>query len=77
MSELLPVDWDVVLVHPIGVEDGPLQGLLVVDVGEVSHGNLVNVLHRPTRENYPCLAKENALAYCHFLSHQIMLIIIT
>ena len=72
MSELLSVDWDVVLVHPVGVEDGPLQGLLVVDVGEVSHGNLVNVLHRPARENDPCLATENAPAYHHVVSHQAM-----
>jgi len=47
MPELLSVDGDVILVHPVGVEDGPLERLIAVDVGEVAHGDLVNVLHRP------------------------------
>ena len=51
MPELLPVDWDVVLVHPVGVEDGTLKSLLTIDVGEVAYGNLVNVLHGPENKN--------------------------
>jgi hypothetical protein len=51
MPELLSVDWDVVLVHPVGIEDGTLEGKLAVDVGEVADGNLVDVFHRPKRQN--------------------------
>lgn len=54
MPELLSVDWDVVLVHPVGIEDGTLEGQLAVDVGEVADGNLVDVLHRPERQNRKC-----------------------
>ena len=51
VPEFLSVDWDVVLVHPVGVEDRTLEGLLAVDVREVAHGNLVDVLHRPEIQN--------------------------
>ena len=41
VPQLLPVDGDVVLVHPVGVEDGPGHSLLSVDVGKVPQGDLV------------------------------------
>lgn len=47
MPKLLSVDGDVVLVHPVGVEDGALERLLAVDVGEVAHGDLVDMFHGP------------------------------
>ena len=50
MPELLPIDRDVVLVHPVGVEDWALQGLLPVDVGKVGNGSLIYFLHSP-KEN--------------------------
>ena len=47
MPKLLSVDGDIVLVHPVGVEDGALERLLAVDVGEVAHGDLVDMFHGP------------------------------
>jgi hypothetical protein len=43
VAELLPVDGDVVLGEPVGVEDGAGEGALAVHVGEVLHGYLVHV----------------------------------
>ena len=43
----LAVDGDVVLGQPVGEEDGPLQRLVAVDVGEVLQRHTVDVLVGP------------------------------
>ena len=47
VPELLLIHRDVVLGQPVAEEDGPSQRLLLVDVGEVFHGNRIHVLIRP------------------------------
>ena len=46
-AELLAVDRDVVLGHPVGVEDGAAEGDYPVYRGEVLEGGLVDVVDGP------------------------------
>ena len=47
LSEFLSVDRHVILGQPVAEEDGPGQGLVTVDVGEVLQSHHVHILVCP------------------------------